>query len=153
MDVVVHTLIFGSHIAALDSGTGMGLLVLPDPDQNLGLLLLRPHGQAAELMSQRWFSKSAAAHATILRQLCSIGWDLPRNNDGDPAWFDAGRTSCCGRLMISLSGIDVDEVNLSILDLIESSDRLRESTESACLTSTYCRLPAHLPRQGSPDLV
>ena len=101
-------------------------------------------------MSQRWFGKSAAAHATILRQLCSIGWELPRNNDGDPAWFDAGRTSCCGRSMISLNGIDVDDVNLSILDLIEASDRLRGSAESACLTSPHCRPVCKPARPGLP---
>jgi hypothetical protein len=147
--MIVHTLIFDSHIAALEPGTGMGLLVLPDPERNIDLVLLRPRGQAAETMSRQWFGSSVDNHVTILRQLASIGWELPRDDQGGHVWFDAGCTGCCGRTMISLIGTDVYEADSPAQDFIEAARVLQESAESACQLMTQCRRPSDLHRQDS----
>jgi len=100
-------------------------------------------------MSRQWFGSSIDNHGTIMRQLASIGWELPRDDQGDEVWFDAGCTGCCGRTMISLIGTDVDEVDTAVQDLVQASKVLQESAENACQLMTQCRRPSDLFRQDS----
>jgi hypothetical protein len=143
MDTGMHTLTFHSHTAVLDPRTGMGLLVLPVPAGSVSLLALRCHGESADTMAQRWFD-SADNHRTVLGQLHTLGWQLPRNNDGAHAWYDAGCTQCCGRTMISLTSVDVEDEAIPVAWLIDSTRRMEASATTACDSTGH-----HLTRTTS----
>jgi hypothetical protein len=111
----------------------MGLLVLPDPVTNVYALQLPFYGQPAVQASSSWFGPDLEAHLDVLTKLSRIGWELPRNTDGDRAWFDGGVTDCCGRSMISMLDLDFRQPEEQLLqDLLLASRRLQDQAASAC---------------------
>jgi hypothetical protein len=114
----------------------MGLLVLPVTAKSLKLPALRCHGQAADTMVQRWFD-AAEDHDAVLQQLHRLGWELPRNNDGAHAWYHAGRSQCCGRTIISLTSVDVEDVTLPVQQLMDSTQLMLVSAAETCQSAGH----------------
>ena len=89
----MHTLSFEWHTAILDPVTGLGVMILPDmldEDDLAGSLGSRLRVQPG---SRSVLGRVGQEYAVIMRQLCSIGWELPRDGHGMPDWFVAGATT------------------------------------------------------------
>jgi hypothetical protein len=128
----MHTLIFGTHTAILDPTTGMGVLILPDPANADYPENSYCQDQSAVQAALRWFGNDTAEYDLILLQLGSVGWELPPNNEGMPAWFAAGCTDCCGRSMISLLGLDAIDEDPNLQQLVEVSKQIQDLAALAC---------------------
>ncbi len=102
----MHTLFFDSHTAVLDPVTGIGVLVLPDPRDESTYLIPYDRNESSQSAAERWFGVDTDEYLLILRQLSSIGWELPQGEAGALGWVDAGCTDCCGKSMIRLMGLD-----------------------------------------------
>lgn len=129
---VMHILAFHAHVAVLDPDTGLGVLVLPQPVTDMQDWDFDGHAQPSERTLQRWFGPDADEHATILAQLASVGWELPPGYDGTHTWFQAGSTRCCGRLMISLTGVDGGDQHWPLQQLIHATKHLQAAATHAC---------------------
>ena len=135
----MHILSFELHIAVLDPLTGLGVLVLPPPDPSADGWNLEDRAQATQQTVQRWFGHDTREYSRILGQLTSVGWELPIDNQGSYAWFMAGKTACCGRTMVSLTGLDVENTSWSVQRLIDVSQRMQEAASVACCGQSAVR--------------
>jgi hypothetical protein len=128
----MHTLRLHSHIAVLDPDTGLGIVVLPRPVEGLGGWSFDDRKQPPGRLLQRWFGSDAEEYLTMVRQLASIGWELPRDHHGACSWFRAGSTACCGRTMISLTGVDVGITCWPLPQLIDAARRMHDAASHSC---------------------
>lgn len=128
----MHILTFHAHVAVLDPGTGLGVLVLPRPMTDLQGWDFDGHTEPSERTLKRWFGPDADEQPTILAQLASVGWELPPGYDGTHTWFKAGSTRCCGRIMISLTGVDGGERHWPLQQLIHATKHLQAVATRAC---------------------
>jgi hypothetical protein len=149
MGISMHTLTFPGHLAILDPVTGIGVLVLPAPADDEDHPECRPADFAGVPDVQRFFSLPVGEdYANLMQQLASIGWELPADDRGYPAWLDAGATACCGRTMIMLYGERTDP-QPSKHDLAASCKQQLKLAAAAC--SQSCRpSPVHTPRPTPP---
>ena len=122
----MHSLTFASYAAVLDPVTGLGVLLLPDQfaeDCSTDTLL---DGARSAL----WLNEDE--YVLVMRQLGSIGWALPEDEEGRPTWFDAGPTDCCGRTMINLHGLDATDPDRGLQKLINSCRQIQDLAAAAC---------------------
>lgn len=133
----MHILTFPSHIAILDPTTGLGVVVLPKLVARIAGWDFEDRAQPPKPILRRWFGPDACQYTSMMTQLASIGWELPNDfQGGAPAWFNAGSTACCGRPMISLTGVDVDDTDWPLQQLIDSTKRIQEAAMLSCCGST-----------------
>lgn len=128
----MHTLTFDSYAAVLDPSTGLGVLLLPDQvfENFFPEPLCDETEPLTDLRSLFWLDEDE--YVVIMRQLGTIGWDLPEDEDGRPAWFDAGPTDCCGRTMINLHGLDATDPDRGLQKLIRSCQQIQSLAAAAC---------------------
>ena len=105
---------------------------------SMNLVRLRCNGYLARTVAALWFGGNLSEYKTIIDQLSSIGWQLPRNNDGAHAWFNAGSTDCCGRTMISLTALDVVDEEVPLAYLLAVSAEINERAATICCLMTDC---------------
>ena len=124
----MHSLTFPSHAAVLDPVTGLGVLLLPEQLMEHCPLDSRPSGVNCGLT----VSFDQNEYVQVMRQLASIGWVLPKDEEGRPRWFDAGPTDCCGRIMITLLGLDATDPGRGHQELTNSCRRIQDLAAAAC---------------------
>jgi hypothetical protein len=124
----MHSLTFPSYAAVLDPVTGLGVLLLPDrlaEECSTDSLL-----DGSDLRTNAWLNEDE--YVLVMRQLGSIGWALPEDEEGRPTWFDAGPTDCCGRTMINLHGLDATDPDRGLQKLINSCRQIQDLAAAAC---------------------
>lgn len=141
----MHSLIFPEHIAILDPVTGMGVLVLPG-QRSCDDRLSGYANDITGLAGAQAFS--SLNYAALMTQLARVGWELPTDDEGCPAWRAAGRTDCCGRIMISLSGLDPTDPHPGRSTLAEAVRQQRNLAASACCGTSPAHQVAQQPTAG-----
>ena len=136
----MHSLSFVWHIAILDPITGLGVLILPDQMDEDDLANSLSCRLTVEPGS-RFLGQVGEEYAVIMRQLGSIGWELPRDGHGMQDWFVAGKTDCCGRTMIRLHGLDRIDPDPSLSDLAEVFRQLEDLAAWACCLAIQAEDP------------
>lgn len=143
----MHKLLMNSHIAVLDPDTGSGIVVLPQPVETLLGWSFDDRMQPPSRILQRWFGADAHEYFTMVKQLASIGWELPRDHQGAHSWLRAGSTACCGRTMISLTSVDVGIRYRSLHQLVDAARRMHDAATQSCCPHSH---PGHhLSRTGA----
>ena len=124
----MHSLTFTTYAAILDPVTGLGVLLLPD--QVAEAYYAEPLPPGVDNQAMFWLDEDE--YVAVMRQLGSIGWALPEDEDGQAAWFDAGPTDCCGRTMINLRGLDATDPDRGLQKLIGACRQIQDLAAAAC---------------------
>ena len=125
----MHSLTFASYAAVLDPVTGLGVLLLPDQPAEAWSAAETPL-DGVDAPSNLWLDEDE--YVAMMRQLRTIGWVLPEDEDGRPTWFDAGPTDCCGRVTINLHGLDAIDADRELQQQASSCRRILELAAAAC---------------------
>ena len=80
-------------------------------------------------------------YSLVMRQLHSMGWELPRDMNGVPDWFVAGATECCERTMIRLHGVDRTDPDPTARTVAQALGQLQDLAAWACCRSRQAEEP------------
>lgn len=111
----MHTIRTAAHTAHLDPMTGEGLLVLPNPREDV------PDPFSSLGACATADSVHAADWDQMVRALDGLGWEPTQDEDG--GWLDAGRTRD-GRPIIGLYGRDPITADPTLAEVASASAAL-----------------------------
>lgn len=116
---------YAAHVAYLDPMTGQGLLVLPEPTDDLyGLATADPSAPIPGAVSAEAYSLHSADLASAVRDLRAAGWVLAEDEDG---WtpLTVGEDAH-GRAVVALCGLSPIIGEPSLDEMAEADRELAE---------------------------